>query len=362
MGGNNDTGDMAQPPQDPTTAIINVHYPAGSHSLALRGSDGGLNWTAGTAPTSTASNVFTWTVENAPASFEYKPLLDDTTWSRGANYVAHAGKTVDVYPHFINTSGTVKQLFAPFNSTNIGARTVWVYLPASYDENTLATYPVLYMHDGQNLFDPSLAFGGNEWQVDESLNSDDDDNGKGHIAEVIVVAPENGGASRIDEYTPVADPQDGGGHADKYLAFLVDELKPQVDKMLRTRSDAASTGVMGSSLGGLVSSWIGLQRPDVFGQIGAMSPSTWWDNNWIISQVMAMGATRASKVYVDCGDGSADDYVDTSQLVTAYTGMGYVEGGTFLHVYAPGAQHNEVYWALRFPGAAAFLFPEPNRQ
>jgi predicted alpha/beta superfamily hydrolase len=90
--------------------------------------------------------------------------------------------------------------------------------------------------------------------------------------------------------------------------------------------------------------------------MGAMSPSTWWDNNWIVAQVAAMGAQRPDRAYVDCGN-PGDDYPNTQQLVAAYLGAGYVEGTSFFHVYQAGGQHSEVSWAERLPAALAFLFP-----
>jgi predicted alpha/beta superfamily hydrolase len=180
------------------------------------------------------------------------------------------------------------------------------------------------------------------------------------IAELIVIGPENAGSKRMYEYTPVADPSqpDGGGGA-LYLGMLVGELKPAVDAMLRTRPGRGTTGLFGSSLGGLLSAFAGLSHADVFGLVGAMSPSTWWDNDWIVGQVTASAATtpRPDRVYVDCGADAGDDYADTQMLVGAYLSIGYLEGIDFLHVDQPNGQHNEIYWAQRLPAALAFLFP-----
>ena len=283
----------------------------------------------------------------------WKPLLDDATWSRGPNYVALRGQTVDVYPHFHDQNGTVSKLFDAFHSNLLGNdRVVWLYLPASYGENTRATYPVLYMHDGQNLFDPSAPWGG--WHVDDTLNAAGED---GSIRELIVVAPENAGTKREWEYTPDYDmsEHDGGG-GDLYLRFLVEELKPQVDAMLRTRPARATTGVLGSSLGGLISAYAGVTKADTFGIVGAMSPSTWWSDDVIIADVKGMmPSPRPDRVYVDYGSGT-DDGEDTSLLVQAYQQIGYVEGAGFHSYIQPGGEHQENYWAMRLPGALQFLF------
>lgn len=360
-----DDGGAQQPPDlSPPVTTIRIHYPAGSHGVALRGDTTPLAWDKGVTLGSSDGATFSYTLPNLTAAeVQFKPLLDDATWSRGANYRVKNGETVDVYPHFTVTRGTVTKLLATFHSTALGNdRTVWAYLPPSYDENTLAHYPVLYMHDGQNLFDPALAFGGNEWKVDETLDAAYESDGSPMapplVREIIVVAPENT-AGRMYEYTPVKDPgyTDGGG-GDLYLSLLIDELKPKVDSMLRTLPGRDTTGVMGSSLGGLISAYAGVKRPEVYGIVGAMSPSTWWDNDWLLGAVMGtMGATmKPNKIYVDCGD-PGDDYENTSQLVGDYGKIGYVEGTDFLHVYQSGAQHNEIYWAQRLPAALAFLFP-----
>ncbi|HEX9102184.1 MAG TPA: alpha/beta hydrolase-fold protein [Polyangia bacterium] len=341
----------------PTTTTLRVHYPAGSHTLALRGDGAGLTWDKGIALTAGADDTFTFTVANLQAPLQCKPLLDDATWSRGPNYTVAPGASVDVYPHFTTVAGTVEKLIATFHSTALGNdRAIWAYLPPSYAENTRARFPVLYMHDGQNLFDPALAFGGNEWKVDETLDAAAED---GSIEELIVIGVENT-AQRIYEYTPTTDPSTaGGGGGDLYLKLLVDELKPQIDAMLRTRPERAHTGILGSSLGGLISAYAGVKRPDVWGIVGAMSPSTWWNNDVIIGDVGGMPSmARPARVYVDSGDAgtSNDDVTNTNMLAATYVNIGYTSGVDFLHVVQAGGQHNEVYWAERLPGALRFLF------
>ncbi|HXU70629.1 MAG TPA: alpha/beta hydrolase-fold protein [Polyangia bacterium] len=341
----------------PTATTLRIHYPAGSHTLALRGDGAGLTWDAGVPLVAGADDTYTWQVADLAAPLSWKPLLDDATWSRGPNYVVQPGATVDVYPHFTTVTGTVEKLIADWHSTTLGNdRAVWAYLPPSYAENTRARFPVLYMHDGQNLFDPALAFGGNEWKVDETLNAAAED---GSIEELIVIGVENTSA-RIYEYTPTTDPTTpGGGGGDLYLKALVDELKPQIDGMLRTIPDRAHTGILGSSLGGLISAYAGVTRPDVYGIVGAMSPSTWWNADVIIGDVGAMPTSaRPARVYVDSGDSgtSNDDVTETNMLADTYVNLGYQSGVDFLHVVQAGGQHNEVYWAERLPGALQFLF------
>ncbi|MBS1120714.1 MAG: esterase [Deltaproteobacteria bacterium] len=343
----------------PELTTVRVHYPVGSHTLALRGSAAGLDWSVG-VPLGVGGEPDTFVYQATfTGHLEFKPLLDDLDWSRGPNYAVEGGATIDVYPHFFASKGAIVQLLPSFHSTLLGNdRVVWAYLPAGYDENRDARYPVLYMHDGQNLFDPTRAFGGNEWKVDETLDGASED---GSIRDLIVIGPENAGNSRTYEYTPTTDPgYPGGGGGGLYLRALVEELKPTVDTMLRTLPGRETTGVLGSSLGGLISADAGCTHADVFGIVGAMSPSTWWNNEVLVSEVQATGALRPLRVYVDSGDAGAEDNQDgvlqTNQLAATYLAIGYTDGVDFQHVVQMGAEHNEIYWAQRLPGALAFLF------
>jgi predicted alpha/beta superfamily hydrolase len=363
---------------------IHVIYPAG-HTIALRGGVAPLNWTTGMPMTDLGGGTYEIVIHGLHGVVEFKPLLDDATWSRGPNFHVTGGTRIEIAPHFVTTSGRYTTLFT-WDSTSLGrSRAIYVYYPAAYDENTSARFPVLYMHDGQNLFDASLAFGNNEWMVDESMSgageyghcvasglascSADADCGGALCdtwGDTLVIGMANTGA-RIAEYTPVMDPSTpGGGGGDAYLNAVVNELKPMIDSMLRTRTGPADTAMMGSSLGGLITAYAGVVHADTFGRVGPMSPSTWWDNDWIVNEVMTAVPThtpRALRVYLDSGDSGAsnDDVTDTAMLDAAYRGVGYVEG-TDLHYYVQaGGQHNEIYWAQRFPGACAFLLAPRER-
>jgi predicted alpha/beta superfamily hydrolase len=369
---------------------VRVHYPAGSHAVTLRGSVAPLSWTADATLTASATDTYVLTLPGLTTTAEIKPRLD-SAWAIGPNYRVSPGETVDLYPHFTATAGVVKTLITTFHSTVLNDdRAIYAYLPASYAENTDATYPVVYMHDGQNLWAalPSLAFGAT-WNVDTAFDAasnqgacssggvtgwgaqplgaaattcnGDSDCTSGEcrtFPEAIVIGVAND-AQRVYEYTPTTDPSeaDAGlgaqGGADLYLQMLVTELKPTIDSMLRTRPDVASTVMAGSSLGGLVTAYAGLKHPDVFGRIAAISPSSWWDNDVIVADVKTTPAApqRPLVVYVDSGQGTADDEADTDLLASAYLALGYVDGSTFRHVVQPGAVHSEVYWAQRFPGA-----------
>jgi predicted alpha/beta superfamily hydrolase len=144
--------------------------------------------------------------------------------------------------------------------------------------------------------------------------------------------------------------------------MVASELKPKIDGMLRTRPGFACTAMAGSSLGGLVTAYAACQQgkpySNVYGRVAELSPSTWWNNDVIITDVQATpGApNRPLVVYVDSGQGqSTDDETDTDMLAAAYLALGYVDGTSFRHVIQPGANHSETYWAQRFPGAMQLL-------
>jgi predicted alpha/beta superfamily hydrolase len=351
------SGDGAPDAPISTTTTIRVHYPAGAHTIALRGSGGPWSWTAGVASTAGADDTWTWSSDAIKAPLEWKPLLDDATWSRGPNYHVKPGDTLDVYPHFKQVAGKYEVRWPTFHSTALADdRGIWVYYPPTLLENARARFPVVYMHDGQNLFDATTAFGGNEWKVDESFDAAAE---SGAFPEAIVIGIENT-PNRIWELTPTKDVSFGdGGGADTYLTMVTTELMPMVNAALPTLTGRAQTVIIGSSLGGLVSAYAGAKYPATFGLLGVMSPSTWWDSSMIlgVAQTACTKTPRALRVYVDSGDTGTDndDVTLTTQLAQTYVAGGYTDGVDVLHVIQHGASHNEIYWAQRFPGAMAFL-------
>ena len=337
--------------------VVRVHHPEASH-ISIRGNAASLDWTRGTACVPVGTDVCELSLPAATSTVEWKPLIDDRTWSRGPNYGAPAGETTDVYPHFTVVRGSLQTFDPAFTSTALpSTRKITVYLPPTYAENPTARFPVLYMHDGQNLFDAGRAFGGSEWRVDETLDAAAE---SGAIREVIVVGVDNT-SDRMNEYTPSRDASEGfGGKGDAYVALLANELKPRIDRDLRTLSGREATSILGSSLGGLISVHAGVKRPEVFGRIGAMSPSTWWNDAAIVDAVgtLSSASVRPLLVYVDSGDGGngrGDDVVNTRALATAFRGVGFVDGVSLKYVVEPGGQHSESYWAGRLPAALAFL-------
>jgi predicted alpha/beta superfamily hydrolase len=241
-----------------------------------------------------------------------------------------------------------------------GTRRVWVYLPPRYTFETERRYPVLYLQDGQNVFDgATAAIAGREGEVDEAAQRLIE---RGEIEPLIVVAVDHGAERRIAEYTPTADRRvGGGGGADAYGRMLVGELKPWVDRAYRTRPGRESTAIGGSSLGALVSLHVGLSHPEAIGGIAALCPSVWWDDEWVVRFVDGLPAKPDTRVWVDVGTREGDEAVPRARrLRDALVRRGWQDGVDLRYVEAGGARHDEAAWAARTPDVLRFLFPPPR--
>lgn len=228
-------------------------------------------------------------------------------------------------------------------------RRIRVLLPLDYD-GTVLHYPVLYMHDGQNLFSDQESFAG-EWQVDEAMEGFEAQGYPG----AIIVAIDNGGSYRIDEYTPYANPSHGGGEGQAYVDFIADYLKPAIDDSLRTLTDRENTGIMGSSLGGLISFYAGLYRPDVFAKVGAFSPSFWFSDS-IYDFAAQAGYPAPGLFYFLAGGQEGQNVIgDVNAMIDTMTGSGYPAESLRVE-FDPNGQHSEWFWAERFPEAFQWLF------
>jgi predicted alpha/beta superfamily hydrolase len=333
---------------------LRVHYDVGyGNRISVRGSKAPFSWTTGINTTWTTGNVWTYTWANSVGDVDLKPLINDATWSVGANYAVKSGATVDVYPFFQARGGTLVKV-NNFSSPQLGnTRSLRIYLPPSYGQNPDKRYPVLYMHDGQNLFETSTAFGGVEWQVDEMANSLMNN---GQMDEVIVVGVDNGGANRIYELTPCCDPDYGGGGVDVYTRFLLETVKPYVDLNYRTLKTNKNTALMGSSLGGLASFYIVRQHPEVFSKLGAMSSSFWWNNQALTQQVESSTVKVAVNIYIDAGT-NGDGQPETTRMRDALVADGYVQAKDLYFYVAQGGSHNEASWAARLNLPLTYLFP-----
>lgn len=250
-------------------------------------------------------------------------------------------------------SGTVLTFKRDIPQLRAARRRIWVYLPPGY-ENSGLRYPVLYMHDGQNLFDQKTSHCG-AWGVGRIL---DGLCRKKKTPGAIVVGIDNGGPKRWDEYSPWGK-ADGTGRCsgDKYARFLVEDLKPLIDEKFRTVPGRESTGIAGSSLGAIISFYAAFRYPEVFSRAGVFSPYfrfAFADAKDLVQRVRLPGGLR---VYMDVGTKEGEPkeaYLkDTRAMAAVLSGK---EGVTQKFVVDKGGRHNEKDWARRFPAAFLWLF------
>lgn len=273
------------------------------------------------------------------------------------------------YDEFVNgaensVTGTVLALGELYSPQLDNRRSLLVYLPPSYGHEE-RRYPVVYMHDGQNLFDEATSFSG-EWGVDETMNALSSEG-----IEAIVVAIPNLDEARMDEYSPFYDPKHGGGAAEQYVAFIVDTVKPLIDSSFATLPDPSTTFLIGSSMGGLVSLYAGFTRPDVFGHIAAISPSIWFAKGAILT-FMQQSKEGPQKVYIDVGTAEPDMRPRWYRLpfirrfrrsyprlaVELLRRKGYRLGENLLYYEEDGGDHSEAAWNRRLPDVLRYLLAD----
>jgi predicted alpha/beta superfamily hydrolase len=254
--------------------------------------------------------------------------------------------------------GSIKQLAAVHSPQLGNARDLLVYLPPSYAaaDSGDRRYPVVYMHDGQNLFDPATSFAG-EWAVDQTLEA-----ASGSGLETIVVGIPNMGAERSNEYSPFLDPKNGGGSGEQYLRFLAETVKPIVDADFRTLADRAHTGIAGSSMGGLISLYAFFRYRHVFGFAGVMSPALWFAQHavldWVARQPFAGG-----RIYIDVGMREGEKTMnDVLRLRDVLEAKGYRNLDDLLFVVDTAGDHSERAWARRLHRKLRFLLGATTRQ
>ncbi|HEX7986538.1 MAG TPA: alpha/beta hydrolase-fold protein [Duganella sp.] len=236
-------------------------------------------------------------------------------------------------------AGTIR-IVEQFASPQLGnSRNLRIYLPPGYEADPQRRYPVLYMHDGQNLFDAKTASFGVAWDVGTTMDRLIAD---GAIEPAIVVGIDNT-KDRMDEYTPCCDPKHGGGNIDAYMAFIVDTVKPWADTNLRTLPDREHTAIMGSSLGGLASVYIAQRHPEIFSKAGGVSGSFWWNDGAFIKNVPAR---QPVKFYLDAGS-KKDGIEHTLKMRDAMLARGYKLNEDLYFYESPDGVHNEKSWAAR---------------
>ncbi len=312
---------------------IVVVYPLGPEDrLSLRWD---RDWDREIGPAA-ISDDRTRTTFRFPASGPYhyfKPLLhqgEATYWSQGNNYLALSGGEREVFPYFRGDRASGAR---ELESLGAGEERheYRVFYPPGYRENYLKRYPAIYMQDGQNLFFPDEAFGGNSWRIDETLHLLDQMNAVDKLI-VVGVYPKD----RLREYTSP------GYRA--YGRFLTERLKPKIDATFRTLPGPESTAVMGSSLGGVVAFYLAWEYPEVFGMAACMS-STFGYRDDLRERVLAE-PKRPVRFYLDSG-WPQDNYEVTRDLRMRLLGRGYGEGCDLHYLAFPEALHNEKSWALR---------------
>jgi predicted alpha/beta superfamily hydrolase len=238
-------------------------------------------------------------------------------------------------------------------------RDITVYLPPNYEDDLSRDYPVLYLHDGQNLFDPRTSFiPGRTWRVAETADTMIE---AGRVEPLIIVGIANTGERRLAEYTPTRDWQMGGGEATYYGDLLVNDLLPYISALYRVRQGSENIGLGGSSLGGLVTLYLGLKYPEIFGRLAVMSPSVWWNHKSIIGYVneTAPGLKQRPRIWLDVGDAEGRrTLVDADLLDRRLLANGWEAGSELNYLQVPGGTHDEAAWAERVGPMLEFLFPK----
>lgn len=261
-------------------------------------------------------------------------------------------------PH--SATASVRVMDTAFAMPQLGrTRRVWIYLPPDY-ASSQKTYPVLYMHDGQNVFDAATSYAG-EWGVDETLDSLHAAGDPG----AIVVAVDNGQQQRMHEYSPWVHPQHGGGQGDAYADWMANTLKPYIDAHYRTRPGPESTGIMGSSMGGLISLRAALRHPAVFGRVGVFSPSLWFSDSVFVAARAGAGSAPRPRMYFVSGgrEGPRTDprivVVSQQRMIDTLAAAGWAAGTDVLAAAPDDGEHREWFWRREFPAAYRWLFAGP---
>lgn len=328
----------------PRSVAVRVRYPLAGGSMTLRAS---ADWETDIAPVrADGAGRFDFALPVDGTHAYFKPVIHRDGvlhWAKGddALALANADGPVEVFPHFFDEPKcSVCGAHTVRSADGSREHTVRVFLPPGYDENRLERYPVIYMQDGQNLFFPEEAFNGHHWKVEESLAVLESMN---LVRKVIVVGIYP--VDRMRDYT--AD----GYHA--YGRFVVEDLKPWVDRRYRTLTDAANTAVMGSSLGGVVSFHLAWEHPSVFGAAGCLSSTFGYRDD--LAERVRRGRRRGVRFYLDSG-WPRDNYEATRSMRNALLARGWRAGNDLLYLAFPDARHDESSWAMRIHVPFQFFF------
>jgi predicted alpha/beta superfamily hydrolase len=234
-------------------------------------------------------------------------------------------------------------------------RDLIVYVPGIYEKRPDLKFPVLYLEDGQNLFDPATSYiPGMFWHVGETADALIS---QGAIQPMIIVGIYNTD-KRLNEYTPTRDKKLGGGRADRYGRMIVEELRPFIESKYRAMTTPASTGLGGSSLGGLLTIYLGLKYPNIFGKLAVLSPSVWWNQRAILGFVSEAKLPSRPRIWLDSGTKEGASTVhNVTALRDTLVARGWQADRDLHFELFPDAQHNEEAWSRRVGPFLQFLFP-----
>jgi predicted alpha/beta superfamily hydrolase len=315
---------------------LRVRYPAKGRPISLR-TDADWGRDLGPVELGEDGNLHCFRIERDDPYVEFKLCLTEpdgtVRWNSGSNYVATAAvrATHDVYPAFRDTKGRISDPVEVAGAFGFEKHRIRAYVPPGHDENPFKRFPVVYMHDGSNLFFPGESFLGATWNVQGTLDALDSMN---VIDPVIVVAIEP--RDRMSEYTSEGN--------EAYARYIVETVKPVADQRGHTLPGPEHTVVMGSSLGGLVSLHLAWSRPDVFGGAACLSSTFAFDDE--LFRRVAAEPKKPIRIYLDSGH-PKDNFEATLAMRNLLLRKGYRWGQDLLHFVHPGARHHETAWAVR---------------
>lgn len=334
--------------------LIEVIYPAGKGSIGLRGNSAPLSWDETRQPDAVKGDANLFRLQVPEGELLELKIARGDDWAMGHNYMVHAGDHLHLEPTFDQRTARLEA------GLNIDGLTCDVLLPPGYDEHPNKRYAVIYALDAQALWTESKdPFG--VWALDETVTE------LAHLSAIddLIVVGIHTAEGRLEMLSPVPDAEHGGGQAPEFLERLVNKVKPEIDAKFRTRAERESTGILGSSMGGLFAFFAAWTRPDVFGKAACLSSSFWWANRWAVKQVTS-GAQPSPRplLYLDSGAARSelderhrDGYHHTRSMVRALTRAGFDVGSDVHRLVFPGHTHNAASWASRIALPLQLLFP-----
>lgn len=346
--------DVAAPPSE---TLVEVIYPSGRGPIGLRGDHAPLSWEHTEKPARVVGDAHLFRIPLAADELLEFKVVRGEDWAAGRNYVVHAGDHLRVEPYFDRTQPSFEQ------GLEIDGTKIDVVLPPSYEEQPGKRYPVLYLLDGQSMWQHSSdPFG--TWGLDGTMEFLYE---LGAIEELVVVGVHTA-ENRLDKLSPVPDPNYGGGGGARFLDFVAGPVRDAVNAKYRTLTDRANTGILGSSLGGLFSFYAAWMKPEIFGKAGCLSSSFWWANRWAVRLAQtAPPPTPRPYIYLDSGVSPSameedvrliDGFHHTRSMHRALTKAGFDIGAEVHRLVFPGHAHQAASWASRVALPLQLLFPK----